>query len=64
MAYLQPPFEMDMHIELLTSIHTEHRKSKDHILKLLAKTFGQNKLATYEIITSSPNYERSTSSSL
>jgi hypothetical protein len=32
---------MDMYMELPTGIHTKHRNSKDHILKLLANIYGQ-----------------------
>jgi hypothetical protein len=41
MAYPQAPIEMDMYMELPTSIHTEHGNSKDHVLKLLANIYGQ-----------------------
>jgi hypothetical protein len=41
MAYPQAPIEMDMYMELPTSIHTKHGNSKDHVLKLLANIYGQ-----------------------
>ncbi len=41
MAYPQAPIEMDMYIELPTGIHTKHRNSKDHVLKLLANIYRQ-----------------------
>jgi hypothetical protein len=41
MAYSQAPIEMDMYMELPTGIHTKHRNSKDHVLKLLANIYGQ-----------------------
>ena len=40
MAYPQAPIEMDMYMELPTGIHTKHRNSKDHVLKLLANIYG------------------------
>jgi hypothetical protein len=41
MAYPQAPIKMDMYMELPTEIHTKHRNSKDHVLKLLANIYGQ-----------------------
>jgi hypothetical protein len=41
MAYPQAPITMDMYMELPTGIHTKHRNSKDHVLKLLANIYGQ-----------------------
>jgi hypothetical protein len=41
MAYPQAPIEMDMYMELSTEIHTKHRNSKDHILKLLTNIYRQ-----------------------
>ncbi len=41
MAYPQAPIKMDMYMELPTGIHTKHRNSKDHVLKLLANIYGQ-----------------------
>jgi hypothetical protein len=41
MAYPQVPIDMDMYMELPTSIHTKHGNSKDHVLKLLANIYGQ-----------------------
>jgi hypothetical protein len=41
MAYPQVSIEMDMYMELPTGIHTKHRNSKDHVLKLLANIYGQ-----------------------
>ncbi len=41
MAYPQAPIEMDMYMELPTGIHTKHRNSKDHVLKLLANIYGK-----------------------
>ncbi len=41
MAYPQAPIEMDMYMELSTGIHTKHRNSKDHVLKLLTNIYGQ-----------------------
>jgi hypothetical protein len=41
MAYPQAPIEMGMYMEPPTGIHTKHRNSKDHILKLLANIYGQ-----------------------
>jgi hypothetical protein len=41
MAYPQAPIEMDMYMEFPTGIHTKHRNSKDHFLKLLANICGQ-----------------------
>ncbi len=41
MAYPQAPIEMDMYMELPTGIHTKHRNSRDHVLKLLANIYGQ-----------------------
>ncbi len=41
MAYPQAPIEMDMYMELPTSIHTKQGNSKDHVLKLLANIYGQ-----------------------
>jgi hypothetical protein len=41
MAYPQAPIKTDMCMELLTSIHTKHKNSKDHILKLLVNIYGQ-----------------------
>jgi hypothetical protein len=32
---------MDMYMELPTGVHTKHRNSKDHVLKLLANICGQ-----------------------
>jgi hypothetical protein len=64
MAYPQAPIEMDMYMELLAGIHTKHRNSKDHAPSYLPTSMGKCKLATFGIITLSPNYERSTSSSL
>ncbi len=32
---------MDMYMELPTGIHTKHRNSKDHVLKLLTNIYGQ-----------------------
>jgi hypothetical protein len=41
MAYPQAPIKMGMYMELPTGIHTKHRNSKDHVLKLLANIYGQ-----------------------
>jgi hypothetical protein len=41
MAYPQTPIKMVMYMELPTGIHTKHRNSKDHVLKLLANIYGQ-----------------------
>jgi hypothetical protein len=41
MAYPQALIEMDMYIKLPTGIHTKHRNSKDHVLKILANIYGQ-----------------------
>jgi hypothetical protein len=41
MAYPQALIKMDMYMELPTGIHTKHRNSKDHILKLLANIYRQ-----------------------
>jgi hypothetical protein len=41
MAYPQAPIEMDMYMELPAGIHTKHRNSKDHVLKLLTNIYGQ-----------------------
>jgi hypothetical protein len=41
MAYPQAPIKMDMYMELPTVIHTKHRNSKDHVLKLLANIYRQ-----------------------
>jgi hypothetical protein len=41
MAYPLAPIEMDMYMELPTGIHTKHRNSRDHVLKLLANIYGQ-----------------------
>jgi hypothetical protein len=41
MAYPQASIEMDMYMKLPTGIHTKHRNSKDHILKLLANIYEQ-----------------------
>ncbi len=41
MAYPQASIEMNMYMELPTGIHTKHRNSKDHVLKLLANIYGQ-----------------------
>ncbi len=41
MAYPQAPIKMAMYMELPTVIHTKHRISKDHVLKLLANIYGQ-----------------------
>jgi hypothetical protein len=40
-AYPQAPIKMDMYMELPTGIHTKHRNSKDHVLKLLANIYKQ-----------------------
>jgi hypothetical protein len=44
MAYPQAPIEMDMYMKLPTGIHTKHRNSKDHVLKLLANIYGQKQV--------------------
>ena len=41
MAYLQALIEMDIYMELPQGIHTEHRNSKDHVLKLEKNIYGQ-----------------------
>jgi hypothetical protein len=41
MAYPIAPIKMDMYMELPTGIHTKHRNSKDHVLKLLTNIYGQ-----------------------
>jgi hypothetical protein len=41
MAYPQAPIEMDMYMELPTGIHTKHKNSRDHVLKLLANIYRQ-----------------------
>jgi hypothetical protein len=41
MAYPQAPIKMDMYMELPIGIHTKHRNSKDHVLKLVANIYGQ-----------------------
>jgi hypothetical protein len=40
-TYPQALIKMDMYMELPTGIHTKHRNSKDHVLKLLANIYGQ-----------------------
>jgi hypothetical protein len=41
MAYLQARIKMNMYMELPTGIHTKHKNSKDHVLKLLTNIYGQ-----------------------
>jgi hypothetical protein len=41
MDYPQAPIKMNMYMELPTGIHTKHRNSKDHVLKLLVNIYGQ-----------------------
>jgi hypothetical protein len=41
MVYPQAPIKIDMYMELPTGIHTKHRSSKDHVLKLLANIYKQ-----------------------
>jgi hypothetical protein len=40
-SYPQAPIKMDMYMQLPTGIHTKHKNSKDHVLKLLANVYGQ-----------------------
>ncbi len=41
MAFPQAPIETDMYMELPKGIETKHGNSKDHVLKLLQKIYGQ-----------------------
>jgi hypothetical protein len=41
MAYPQAPIEMAMYMELPRVIHTKHKNSKDHVLRLIANIYGQ-----------------------
>ena len=41
MEFPQAPIEMDMYMELPKGMETKHGNSKDHVLKLLQKNYGQ-----------------------
>jgi len=55
MAYPQAPIEMDMYMEQPQGIQTEHGKSRDHVLKLLCKIYGQK--ASQPSLEPPPNYQ-------
>ena len=53
MAYPQAPIEMDIYMELPQGIQTKHGNSKDHVLKLLQKIYGQKQAGCWAFMADS-----------